>query len=221
MGILFSKAPSSPCIRTNPEVLPFENDNNLSVANVEDINLQEKSPDKHSESSILSIDINSLNSNDSLILSESSDERLYDSDESLPDHVPELVEAIIQQENIQLVVGESGDLVEPIEQVEIVVEEQVVEKAVVGESGDLVEPIEQVEIVVEEQVVEEAVVGESGDLVEPIEPNEIVVEEQVVEQPVIKEIHEEIEVDKVDEVAPAEPVIHENAEEDTREHKED
>ena len=167
MGILFSKAPSSPCIRTNPEVLPFENDNNLSVANVEDINLQEKSPDKHSESSILSIDINSLNSNDSLILSESSDERLYDSDESLPDHVPELVEAIIQQENIQLVVGESGDLVEPIE------------------------------------------------------PNEIVVEEQVVEQPVIKEIHEEIEVDKVDEVAPAEPVIHENAEEDTREHKED
>ena len=146
MGILFSKAPSSPCIRTNPEVLPFTNNNNLSVANVEDINLQEKSPDKHSESS---------------------DERLYDSDESLPDHVPELVEAIIQQENIQLVVGESGDLVEPIEQVEIIVEEQ------------------------------------------------------VVEQPVIKEIHEEIEVDKVDEVAPAEPVIHENAEEDTREHKED
>ena len=218
MGILFSKAPSSPCIRTNPEVLPFENDNNLSVANVEDINLQEKSPDKHSESSILSIDINSLNSNDSLILSESSDERLYDSDESLPDHVPELVEAIIQQENIQLVVGESGDLVEPIEQVEIVVEEQVVEEAVVGESGDLVETNENV---VQEQVVEEAVVGESGDLVEPIEPNEIVVEEQVVEQPVIKEIHEEIEVDKVDEVAPAEPVIHENAEEDTREHKED
>ena len=191
MGILFSKAPSSPCIRTNPEVLPFTNNNNLSVANVEDINLQEKSPDKHSESSILSIDLNSLNSNDSLILSESSDERLYDSDESLPDNVPELVEAIIQQENIQLVVGESGDLVETNENV------------------------------VQEQVVEEAVVGESGDLVEPIEPNEIVVEEQVVEQPVIKEIHEEIEVDKVDEVAPTEPVIHENAEEDTREHKED
>ena len=191
MGILFSKAPSSPCIRTNPEVLPFENDNNLSVANVEDINLQEKSPDKHSESSILSIDINSLNSNDSLILSESSDERLYDSDESLPDHVPELVEAIIQQENIQLVVGESGDLVETNENV------------------------------VEEQVVEEAVVGESGDLVEPIEQVENVVEEQVVEQPVIEEIHEEIEVDKVDEVAPAEPIIDENVEEDTREHKED
>ena len=218
MGILFSKAPSSPCIRTNPEVLPFENDNNLSVANVEDINLQEKSPDKHSESSILSIDINSLNSNDSLILSESSDERLYDSDESLPDHVPELVEAIIQQENIQLVVGESGDLVETNENV---VEEQVVEEAVVGESGDLVEPIELVENVVEEQVVEEAVVGESGDLVEPIEQVENVVEEQVVEQPVIEEIHEEIEVDKVDEVAPAEPIIDENVEEDTREHKED
>jgi hypothetical protein len=164
MGILFSKNPSSPCNRTNPEVLPFANDNNLSV----------ESHENNSDGTLSSIDLNSLKSDDSLILSDSGEKS--NSDESLPEHLPELAEEIIQQENIQLVVEETSEPVEPVEKV---VEEQVVEEPVVEETTDPVEAVEN--IVVEETVVEEKQEEINTEKVNEVTPAEPVIDENVEE----------------------------------------
>lgn len=145
MGILFSKNPSSPCNRTNPEVLPFANDNNLSI----------ESPEKNSDGTLSSIDLNSLKSDDSLILSDSSNGENRNSDESLPEYVPELAEEIIQQENIQLVVEESTEPVEPVEPIENVVEEQVVEQPVIDENHEEINTEKVNEVAPAEPVIDE------------------------------------------------------------------
>ena len=162
MGILFSKNPSSPCNRTNPEVLPFANDNNLSV----------ESHENNSDGTLSSIDLNSLKSDDSLILSDSGEKS--NSDESLPEHLPELAEEIIQQENIQLVVEETSEPIEPIEKV---VEEST-------------EPVEPVEKVVEEQVVEQPVVEEKQEEINTEKVNEVTPAEPVIDENVEEDTRE-------------------------------
>ena len=80
MGNYYSKSFGYPCSKSSEKVSVTQSNN---VTNIDDVKLDVGSPDKKSESSMLSIDLESLNSDESLLLSDSTNEELFNSNESL------------------------------------------------------------------------------------------------------------------------------------------
>jgi len=142
MGNYYSRSFGSPCSKSSEKVSVTQSNN---VTNIDDVKLDVGSPDKKSESSMLSIDLDSLNSDGSLLLSDSTNEELFNSNESL--------QSLSDTEKNQM------NIISEIEKMDKIIEEKTetntVEEETKEEEGKLIEEKTQTNTVEEETKEEE------------------------------------------------------------------